>query len=166
MPTVRRGDVPPDVWEKLRAAGSPSAPPRPVRGRSDRKELVVALFREPGLWWVPLVTTAEVNGRDWHSRSARTQAARRAVSRVFGPTLRHLAPFAEAYHAGRVLRATLTRLGGRGLDPGNLPTALKAAEDAVCLLIGADDGDNRWAPVYRQEPGGAWGVRVELEVPE
>ena len=65
--------------------------------------------------------------------------------------------FAAHYHNGGALAITFTRLGGRRLDKSNLSVALKASEDAVCLMLGADDGDPRWQPTWEQEPGGAVG---------
>lgn len=139
-------------------------PPAPPRGKKLRGPgLVGPAFSDPCVFWVPLLTASEANSRCWRARSARTQAARRAVSRAFGPRLRALAPVAEWYHANGTVRAVLTRLGGRKLDYVNLCSSLKACEDIVALFLGADDGDPRWQPEYRQEPGGPCGVRIELE---
>jgi hypothetical protein len=147
--------------------GSPpvSAPDdKPARKKRDVKaELVEAGFLAPGTWVLPVVTASESNLRDWKGRSRRTTAARAAVSKLLGRTLRKLAPFAEHYHQGGTLTVRLTRLGGRAVDRGNLSICLKAAEDAVCLFLGADDGDLRWDVTYHQETGGAVGVRLVLE---
>lgn len=113
---------------------------------------------------LPLHTASETNHRDWRARSRRTKAARRAVSEAFGPRLGWVAPVADAYHAGRPVRVALTRLGGRRLDPTNLPAALKAVEDAIAAAMGADDGSPLWRVSHDQEPGGPYGVRVVLEV--
>jgi hypothetical protein len=51
-----------------------------------------------------------------------------------------------------------------GWTGSNLPTAIKATEDALAFLMGACDGDPRWRSEFAQEPGGAFGVRIELEV--
>lgn len=138
-------------------------PARPRGKKTTGPGLVEPAFSDPCVFWVPLVTASECNNRDWKARSARTRAARLAVSRVLGPRLRALAPVAEWWHRGGTVRAVLTRLGGRRMDAANLGSALKATEDAVCLMIGADDGDDRWVPTYQQEPGGPCGVRIELE---
>jgi len=111
---------------------------------------------------IPLVTSSEINGRDWEARSRRSNAAWKAVSQALGPHLRDLAPIAESYHSGETITIRLTRIGGRKLDRSNLPTALKATEDAVAFLIGADDGDPRWQAEWDQEPGGPMGVRIEV----
>ena len=60
------------------------------------------------------------------------------------------------------LRATFTRLGGRKLDTSNLPSSMKAVEDAVCMYLGIDDGSPLWLPTFAQEPGGQVGVKFCL----
>jgi hypothetical protein len=137
----------------------------PKRRRAPKPELVapaVRQFDRAAVWVIPLVTASESNGREWRQRSARTQAARKAVSVAFGPHLDALAPFANHYHAGNPICVVLTRLGGKRLDRSNLTVALKATEDAVALFLGADDGDPRWRADWEQEPGELMGVRVEL----
>jgi hypothetical protein len=84
--------------------------------------------------------------------------------RPLGRHLSLMAPFADAYHGGKALRIVFTRLGGRRMDRSNLPTAIKATEDALAFMMGACDGDPRWRNEFAQEPGGAFGVRIELEV--
>ena len=129
-------------------------------------ELIHPTFR-PSLtnpvWEIPLETRSEINLRDWRKRSKRSDAAWRAVSRAFGPHLWHLARFAADYHAGGEVRVKFTRLGGRALDKGNLPTALKGVEDAVAFFLGADDGSPLWKAEWDQEPGGAMGVRIQFK---
>ena len=138
-------------------------PPTPTPDLEAKPARIRVTFAPPGTWTLGVETRAEVNGRDWRSRSSRTQAARRAVSAAFGRAMVWVAAFADHYHRGGRLRVVLTRLGGKRLDPSNLPTALKAVEDAVALMLGADDGDARWVAEWHQEPGGAAvGVRVEL----
>lgn len=134
---------------------APPAEPKP--------ELVAASFAPPATWVVPVPVPSLANERQWQARTRVAQAHRKAVSRALGPHLRHLSPFAEHFHAGGVLVITLTRLGGRALDrAANLPAALKYVEDAVALVVGADDGAPNWRCECRQEPGGPAGVRIEL----
>lgn len=164
MPTVSK-----KVWDELVRRGLVTDPGNKGKGAKKRQkgaETVAPSFTPPGTWVVPLKTRSEANNRDWRSRSARTQEARRAVSKALGPHLRDLAPVAEAYHRGLPVRATITRIGGAKVDVGNLSVTLKAVEDFVCLVLGADDGDPRWRPTYLQEPGGPMGVRIELEALE
>jgi hypothetical protein len=115
---------------------------------------------------IDVKTVGEVNGRDWKARSRRTDAAWQAVGNTLGRHLSLLAPFADAYHGGKALRIVFTRLGGRRMDRSNLPTAIKATEDALAFMMGACDGDPRWRSEFAQEPGGAFGVRVEMQVVE
>ena len=85
------------------------------------------------------------------------------MSKAFGPHLAYVAPFAVTFHSGKIVRPHFTRIGGRSLDKGvNLPSSLKAVEDAVAWVMGADDGSPNWSASFAQEPGPAYGVRVEL----
>lgn len=114
---------------------------------------------------VGVKTASEANLMEWRNRSKRTGIIRRAVSAVAGPHLRHLAPFAEAYHNGVPVRVHIVRLGGRRLDKlANLGSSLKSAEDAVALILGADDGSPLWVVSCDQRPGGAYGVEVTLSL--
>jgi hypothetical protein len=152
---------------QARAEGRIVAEGAPVSAKARAKRakavLVAESFRDPGTWTVAVATASETNERSKWSRNSRTIAARRAVSRLMGATLAKLAPFAEHYHRGGTLSVLLVRLGGHRLDRSNLPAALKAVEDAVALMLGADDGDPRWDADWQQEPGpGPVGVRVAL----
>jgi hypothetical protein len=141
------------------AAGDVIGPGDPTPGR---ERLAEASFTPPGAWVVPLRTASESNQRDWRAKSARTQAARRAVSKALGPHLRHLAAFADHFHSGGALGVTLTRIAPKRLDRGNAFAAMKAVEDAVALMLGADDGDPRWRLDACQEVGPGYGVEVSL----
>ena len=114
---------------------------------------------------VGVKTVSESNTRGWHAKSGRTGETRKAVCRMMGRHLRYLVPFAEAFHAGRTLRVTLRRLGGKKLDAlANLGSALKAAEDAVALVLGADDGAYNWKATAEQKPGGPMGILIILSL--
>lgn len=115
---------------------------------------------------LPILTKSEANqGGNWKGKSQRTKDARRQMSKLCGPKLRQLARFAEHYHQGGILKAKITRLGGRHLDKmANLGAALKATEDAICLMLGVDDGDPRWQVIADQEPGGDVGVSIEITI--
>lgn len=138
----------------------PQAEPLPPAKAASRKPatskrlLVEAMFAPPATWTIPVETASEANGRDWRKRSKRSDGAWRAVSRAMGPELRALAAFAEAFHDGFPIRVQFTRIGGRRLDRSNLPTALKAVEDAVAFMLGADDGSPLWCAEWQQRPGG------------
>lgn len=103
-------------------------------------ELLPSGHLPPNVWVVGVETRSESNQRFWKARSGRTQKARRAVSRLFGRTLRDLVPFAEWFHAGKNLRIRFTRLAPHKLDVGNLSSAMKATEDGLATAIGGDDG--------------------------
>ena len=141
-------------------------PSPPAKARAaERVDELFAVVRGHPVWLLPVITVAETNSRDdWAKKSNRTRTARRVVSVAFGRRLDAVAPYALAYHAGRSITVVLTRLGGRKLDAANLPSALKSTEDAVALMLGADDGDARWIASFRQECEGKSGVRVELRI--
>jgi len=139
----------------------PTAPASKPRRKA---QLVQSWFiDDPLTWLLPIVTASEANGRDWRARSNRTQQARRIVSAALGFRLPHLAKIAEHYHwrQGHI-RVSLTRIGARKLDAANLGPALKATEDAVALMLGADDGDTRWHAEFHQQVGGLVGVRIAI----
>lgn len=124
--------------------------------------LVAEAFIAPATWVLPIPTASEINLRGWRARSRRTDVAWKVVSRCFGRQLDYLSHIARHYHAGRPIAVKLTRLATKRLDNTNLGPSLKATEDAVAFLLGADDGDPRWLSSFHQEVGGVIGVRVEL----
>ena len=133
------------------------APAKPV--------LVASVFAPPATWMIGAEVPSLANCREWKTRNRVAQAHRKAVSRALGAHLRAVLPAADHYHRGGAVRVELVRLGGHTLDKhDNLPAALKYVLDAVCLMVGADDGDDRIHTRYLQEPGGACGVRITLEV--
>lgn len=119
----------------------------------------------PLTFTVGVQTASEANESHWQAKSHRSGIIRKRVCRLLGANLRHLVPFAEAFHSGLPVRVHFVRLGGGKLDKlANLGTALKAAEDAVCLVLGADDGAANWLPTCDQIPGGPYGVRITLSL--
>lgn len=114
---------------------------------------------------IPVETSSEINSRQWRARHRRTGAAWNAVKNVFGPNLSLLAGFAEAYHRGQTLNIVFTRLDKRRLDEmANLGTSMKAVEDALAFIMGANDGDLRWKARPAQEHSDLIGVRIEMEI--
>lgn len=150
---------------ELVAKGLVTPPKNQGKGKK-ATPLVEASFTQTAagpVWVIPLKTVSEANTRGWQRKANRTREARAAVTAALGRHLAAVAPFAEAYHRGEVVRVTITRLGGAKLDRmANLGMALKACEDAVALVFGADDGADNWRCDPRQEPGGPVGVRIEL----
>jgi hypothetical protein len=146
--------------------------PEPKKGKI---ELIQSTFdaynNAPGLLgcWALITlgieTASEANGRDWKARNRRGGAAWKAVSRLCGRNIRHLAPLAEHYycHDG-ALKIVFARIGGRKMDRSNLPAAMKAVEDALAFMLGADDGDPRWQAEWEQQPGpGPVGVSISIK---
>ncbi len=155
-----------ELYAELVAKGLIQEPGNKGRGkRKKASEVVEATFSPSPVptWVIPLKTASEANSRGWHGKANRTQEARRVVCLALGRHLEYVVPFARAYHEGRPVRVVLTRLGGQMLDRTvNLPSALKAVEDAVALVAGADDGAANWRCECHQRPGGAWGVEISL----
>ena len=136
--------------KRLRAQGVPLPEAKPKR--FNRKELAPEMFAAPPAFKVgplvfvfPVATASETNVRAWKAKNARSRDARRTVCPILGKRLRYLVPFAEAFHAGLPVYAKFVRLGGKNLDAmANLGAALKAVEDAVAHVLGADDGSGNW----------------------
>lgn len=159
-------NTPPAVWAALQAAAA-QQPGKTARADDTpaKPALVPALFAPPATWVIGAEVPSLANSREWRARNRVAQAHRKAVSRALGAHLRAVLPAAKHYHAGGNVLVELVRLGGRELDKhDNLPAALKYCLDAVCLMLGADDGDDRIHTRYAQQPGGACGVRISLEV--
>lgn len=144
-----------------------------TKAKEPKPEFVPEQFTppaEPGFPMVvtlPIKTMSEANRTVWQQKSSRIRSARGIVSKFFGRNMRHLLPFAEAYHGGRTVYVTLTRIGGPKLDAlANLGASLKGVEDAVALMLGADDGCPLFRSRAEQEPkiGGPCGVRIELSL--
>lgn len=114
-------------------------------------------------WTIPVAVESEANiGGTLRAAMARKAAVKRAVCRAIAPYWIDHGPLGDEVRRGRPLHVILTRIGGRTLDRGNLPRALKPVEDAVATILGLSDGDPLWRAAWRQEPGPLWGVRVEL----
>lgn len=153
----------PELEAKVLALAGVTPESAPKRGRAEP----VSHFHTIGtaVWVIRGIEVPSLaNSRDWRTRNRVAQAHRRAVSFSLGGSLFDLAPLASRYHFGGKVLVKLTRLGGRALDrTANLPASLKYIEDAVALMMGADDGDSsRWLCECAQEPGGATGVRIEI----
>ncbi len=115
---------------------------------------------------IPCITRSEANESSWMAKMRRKLPAKRATREALAPCHGFLNRYVVAYHSDRALRIVFTRLGGRRLDKGNLPSSLKAVEDVVAAALLADDGSPKWHVSYEQIPGGPLGVRVEISVME
>lgn len=58
---------------------------------------------------------------------------------------------------------TLTRIGKRTLDSGNLEICFKAVQDQIAKMYGVDDGSPLYRWKYDQERGKEYAVRVEIK---
>ena len=158
---ARRGLVRADT---LRSVRLPDLTPE-----SDQPEgkvvLLPSFFMEPATWVIGCKTISVSNDRRHHAKlTGMKQSQRRAVAKLLGRHLRELVPFADAYHSGKVLNVTLTRLAPRQMDRSNVSVSLKYIEDTVADFLGADDGANNWQIECKQEKSERYGVRLELEI--
>lgn len=117
-------------------------------------------------FYVPVKTVSESNQRGWHGKSNRTQHARGIVAKFMAKAARRFLPFNEHYQMGGILYLTFTRVGCHKLDGmANLGASMKAVEDAVAMMLGCDDGSNRWIATPKQDPGNAFvGVTVDIRM--
>jgi hypothetical protein len=115
---------------------------------------------------LPIQTASEANARAWKEKSARNRNARNIVAKFMAKHARQFLPFNEHYHAGGTLALTFIRLGCRSLDTlANLGTSLKGVEDAVAMMLGADDGSPRWQARAEQAPATAYvGVQIIITI--
>lgn len=164
----------PRAIQPLAAIQRPVAPEsKPAKQKKKEKtELVPNEFIPPPAgklgpvtFVVGVKTASEANESLWQNKSKRKGVIRSAVSRVLGKQLAYLVPFSIAFHKGLPVRVHFVRLGGQRLDKlANLGTSMKAAEDTVCLMLGADDGADNWKPTCDQEPGGPYGIRITFSL--
>lgn len=133
--------------------------------RPGKKEFVVESFDGVGVWVIPAWLESESNrGGQLKGVIQRKAAVKKAVWKALGPHWRAFGPVGDAIRSGAYAAITVTRMGGRGLDTGNLWRAVKPVEDAIAILLGVDDGLPGWRSAFSvgQEPGPLWGVRVEM----
>lgn len=157
------------AFERGLIAGAPARAPAAPKGKREKPVLLPSAFVPPNVWLVPLHVVAGDNARGMRAKIGRAGHERRVTSRVLGgAALKYLAVFADLAARGEPVRITLTRLGGRGLDPmDGLPASLKYVADTVALMMGFDDGATSPLKfVTQQEPGGPVGVRVTIEAAE
>jgi hypothetical protein len=144
----------------LALAGEPAVttpPARPRRARAPKGLVAPAAALE---FIVPLATVNPLNKReaDWMPRYRRGKMARQAWAATLAVTV-------PIFQMVPPYRVTLTRVGGKAIDPDGLPASLKHCQDECCRSLGVDDGDAaRVTFAYRQEPGPLTGVRVRIDV--
>jgi hypothetical protein len=97
----------------------------------------------------------------WSARARRVSEHKLAVAAALSHVGREATATLRAAHRVNV---RFVRLGGRKLDRDNLAAAHKACCDQVAKFLQRDDGDEeRLGLEWAQEPGGAYGLRIELE---
>jgi hypothetical protein len=162
--------------ESISVGGVPTIPAtaeRPQRplavsdGQPEPKpKLVAAEYdHDAGRWVIPIRLESEANmGGKLSAALARKSAVKRIVSRAIAPGWRVWGPVGDAIRAGQPASIRVVRLGGRGLDTGNLWRAVKPVEDAIATMLGCDDGAASWKASFEpsEEPGGPFGVRIEI----
>ena len=140
-----------------------------------KKEFVAAAFDPAGIWTIPcwLASEANINGQI-KGKLQRQAAIKKAVYGALAQHWQIIGPAGDRVRAAQSRRPDgplpvilVVRLGGRGLDVGNLWRAVKPVEDATAILMGCDDGWTAWRECFRvdQEPGPLWGVRIEIQLP-
>lgn len=104
---------------------------------------------------IPVRTYSESNTRShWAAKAKRARQQRMLSLLVSRQALAELSI--------QVSSITLTRVGGRRLDVGNLAVALKAVQDGLCDALGVSDGDSDICWEYRQRL--SRGVASDVEV--
>lgn len=130
-----------------------------------KKEMVDSSFSLPGTWVIPIWLESEAN-RQSNLKGAiqRKAAVKKAVFKALGPYWKVWGPIGDAIRADGSCSIRVIRIGGRGLDQGNLWRAIKAVEDSIAIMLGVDDGVKAWKRIFDvgQEPGPCWGCKIEM----
>lgn len=107
----------------------------------------------PLLVTIPLRLGTGLNEREhWRVKASRVAAERSRVAwSLLGKTLPRLPAV-----------ITMTRIGKRKMDAGNLSGALKGVQDELAKLYGEDDGSDLYEWRYEQEIGTEFAVRIEI----
>ena len=142
------------------ATSAPTVPPEP------KPKLVAAEYdHDAGRWVIPIRLESEANmGGKLSAALARKSAVKRIVSRAIAPGWRVWGPVGDAIRSGSPASIRVVRLGGRGLDTGNLWRAVKPVEDAIASMLGCDDGSAAWQKSFLPVclPVGPHGLRIEI----
>lgn len=154
--------------------------PFPEEKKPGKKEFLDGSFKLPGTWVIPVWLESESNaGGKMRAAISRKATVKNAIWRALGPHWRIWGPIGDRIRTGQnscvprsytgfpYPKIVVTRVGGRGLDIGNLWRACKPVEDALGILLGCDDGWFAWKECFsvEQEPGPLWAVRIEMTLP-
>lgn len=169
---VRRGLVRPEDVAGL-CPGLTPLPQSPrtgqTRTRAEKATVVDAAYRltpDGPEFVVPVRLNPGDNARGMWQKIGAAASVRPKVAAVLSKGLADLQPYADRCRDGLPVVVRMTRLGGRGLDTDGLAGSLKYVRDTVALVLGTGDGPKgpvRWE--CHQQPGGPYGVLIDLRVP-
>jgi hypothetical protein len=110
--------------------------------------------------YAPILTISESN----RSRHEHWGTTRRRAEKQRDSANRHLRSIRWFEDNGQPITITLTRLGVRNLDSGNLEAALKHVQDGVADWLKIDDGNPRltWLYAQRQAEKADCGVIISV----
>lgn len=113
----------------------------------------------PLIFEIPIRTVSETNQRcHWAKKAKRTKEQRGLAGLFTRQWLNDLPP--------KPWRITMTRVGKRRLDAGNVPPAMKGPQDGMCDALGIDDGDEAHEWSYKQRVAKEYGIEVKIETIE
>jgi hypothetical protein len=105
---------------------------------------------------IPIRVVSLSNLREcWQAKQRRAKTHRAAVKLALGRDIKGPPP---------PYVITLTRIGPRVLDPGNLEASFKHIQDGVADWLGIDDGDKRLTWRYEQRREGAKTYAAEVVI--
>jgi hypothetical protein len=136
-----------------------------VESRLERHPLRSAYDSEFWVQWtLPIEVVSEANSRE-DRRKASGRVSRQRIATIKGISHDWLlwGPLGNFVRQGGKLNATFTRLSHRGMDRSNLFRSFKHIEDAVCLVMGIDDGWPEWHMEVGHEASKLVGIRIRLE---
>ena len=152
---------------RLPGAAEGTAKAKPARKKPRKKDLLPSVFIPPNTFLLGIETVSEANHTgSMQARFRRIACQRESVQKLLALYWSIIGPVGDAARAGEPVALKLTRLGGRTLDRwDNLPRAMKAILDGVCLQLGIGDNLPNLTVEYGQEKNERIGVRIELSLP-
>ena len=132
-----------------------------------KKEMISASFTLPGTWMIPVWLESEANRQsNIKGMIQRKAAVKKAIFKALGPYWKVWGPIGDAIRSDESATIIVTRIGGSGLDHGNLWRSIKSVEDSIAIMLGVDDGMKTWRRVFDvdQEPGPLWGCKIQMRL--
>ncbi len=112
-------------------------------------------------WQLPIEVRSESNLREhWTKKNARKKQQQDMLWLINRADLKR---WVKVYKMQPIL-ITFRKIGGRRLDRSNLPVSFKGIEDALASMMGCNDGHDHWQAAWEQQPGGAIGIGIRIEV--